>query len=76
MQCSRVCCCGYAESRTADIWGEWVLSPPQCGAYTLDIDAFVGLEPTSGAGAAAATVEALEPAAAQRQQQATQAQMG
>ena len=24
-------CGGYAESRTPDIWGEWVLSPPQCG---------------------------------------------
>eukprot|EP01043_Picozoa_sp_COSAG02_P006347 COSAG02_NODE_179_length_31090_cov_49.813785_38_plen_569_part_00 len=37
-------CGGYAESRTPDIWGDWVLSPPQCGAYTLDVDAFVGLE--------------------------------
>jgi hypothetical protein len=25
-------CGGYAESRTPDLWGEWSLSPPQCGA--------------------------------------------
>ena len=43
-------CGGYAESVTPDIWGAWDLSPPQCGAYTLDIDGFVGLEPTATAG--------------------------
>ena len=40
-------CGGYAESITPDLWGDWDLSPPQCGAYTLDIDAFVGLQPTT-----------------------------
>ena len=37
-------CGGYAESTSADIWGDWVVSAPQRGAYTLDID-FAGLRP-------------------------------
>jgi hypothetical protein len=37
-------CGGFAESTSTDIWGDWVLSPPQIGAYTLDID-FAGLHP-------------------------------
>lgn len=36
-------CGGYAESSTPDIWGRWTVSPPQCGAYTLDVDHFAGL---------------------------------
>eukprot|EP01048_Picozoa_sp_COSAG05_P003418 COSAG05_NODE_156_length_15696_cov_359.955440_19_plen_236_part_00 len=48
-------CGGYAESLTPDIWGGWSLSPPQCGAYTLDIEAFVGLTgPTAATGGATA----------------------
>eukprot|EP01047_Picozoa_sp_COSAG01_P047191 COSAG01_NODE_4486_length_4982_cov_12.700799_2_plen_275_part_00 len=35
-------CGGFAESTSTDIWGEWVVSAPQRGAYTLDID-FAGL---------------------------------
>ena len=35
-------CGGYAESEGVDIWGRWTVSPPQIGAYTLDID-FAGL---------------------------------
>jgi hypothetical protein len=46
-------CGGYAESVTPDIWGDWNLSPPQCGGYTLDIVAFVGLESTTTVAAAA-----------------------
>ena len=42
-------CGGYAESVTPNIWGEWTLSPPQCGAYTLDVDNFVGLPTKTGA---------------------------
>ena len=37
-------CGGYAESTSTDIWGDWVVSAPQLGAYTLDID-FAGLHP-------------------------------
>jgi hypothetical protein len=39
-------CGGYAESVTPDIWGDWVVSPPQLGAYTLDID-FAGFRPNA-----------------------------
>jgi hypothetical protein len=48
-------CGGYAESVTPNIWGEWKLSPPQCGAYTLDVDDFVGLGPAAPAASVVST---------------------
>ena len=45
-------CGGYAESATPDIWGDWTVSPPQCGAYTLNIEEFTGLGPSPAPAAA------------------------
>ena len=53
-------CGGYAESVTPDLWGDWVVSPPQRGAYTLDID-FAGFSNTT-AGAGGDDAAAASPA--------------
>ena len=62
-------CGGYAESVTPDLWGDWIVSPPQRGAYTLDID-FAGFSNTTtgtgGDDAAAASPAWRRPPAAPR----------
>ena len=51
-------CGGYAESISPDLWGGWRLSPPQCGAYTLDVDNFVGLKPVENQETPLPTIQA------------------